>query len=822
MRHQKEGLKGKGFTLIELTVVMVIVGIIISIMAAVLPSLIQSGKIRKARVILESIDYSLQGYITANGKLPYADTDSDGQGDAGAYFGRLPYRDLGLSSGNDVWGNQIKYGVYSDLTATTTGTFCSTLSAASTATFDTSKLYITREDTTQTNIACVIVSGGQKDRDGANGFFDGLNGDDNAEYDDPERIITTSYDDLMTVASFTTVIGRHCTGGGGGSGGGGGGGGVENGYTNGCTNGVDDDGDGYVDCDDPDCAGDPVCSGGGASVTIVTTSIPAGSINGDYTTTFSATGGIIPYKWSLTDNGGFSDFYLHPYTAKLTGTFDKCPGTYTISVNVEDSTLPADGGPTTDSASFDLQLTSNLSVARTSGAGVDITWSSSGQEETFKANGGRLGDINWSLDPGGATGFTVTSTGSDTCVLKKNGTSTAGTYNFTVTATDAICPGNTADILLVVTVLSSGTGYAGAIIGVIDSLEFDTSSGFTPDIVHVSGNIYAITYRGGGGDGFIKSVEIATDGQITNAVVDTLEFDNQDGRDPEIIHVSGDVFAVTYRGRDGDGFIRTVQIAAEGQMSTSTIDSLEYDNRDGNYPSIIHISGNVYAVAYQGNGSDGFVRTVQVAANGQMPASTIDSLEFDTSNGREPDIVHVAGDIFAIAYRGPGDDGFVKTVQIAADGTITNSVIATLEYDTQNGLQPDIINTSGDVFAIVYRGDNDDGYLATITIAADGQIGAAVIDTFEYDADEGCEPNIIPIADSVFAIAYRGDNDDGFVKTVDISVTGEITEPAIDTLEFDTNRGYEPKLIHIAGDVFAVVYRGEGDDGYLKTIEIKQ
>jgi hypothetical protein len=39
----------------------------------------------------------------------------------------------------------------------------------------------------------------------------------------------------------------------------------ENSHTNGCTNGSDDDGDGDVDCDDADCAGDAACTDGGNS-----------------------------------------------------------------------------------------------------------------------------------------------------------------------------------------------------------------------------------------------------------------------------------------------------------------------------------------------------------------------------------------------------------------------------------------------------------------------------------------------------------------------------------------------------------------------------
>ncbi|MBW2108751.1 MAG: prepilin-type N-terminal cleavage/methylation domain-containing protein, partial [Deltaproteobacteria bacterium] len=109
-----------GFTLIEMAVVVVIAGIIISIVASVLPSLVQSSKVKKARAILENADNALQGYAIANYRLPFADSGTDGEEDTGVYVGNLPYRTLGLLSGTDTWGNNIKYGVYEDLTATTT------------------------------------------------------------------------------------------------------------------------------------------------------------------------------------------------------------------------------------------------------------------------------------------------------------------------------------------------------------------------------------------------------------------------------------------------------------------------------------------------------------------------------------------------------------------------------------------------------------------------------------------------------------------------------------------------------------------------------
>ncbi|MEA3437341.1 MAG: type II secretion system protein, partial [Thermodesulfobacteriota bacterium] len=161
-----------GFTLIEMAVVMVIVGIIISIMATVLPSLIHSGKIKKAQADLKRADLALQGYISATGRCPCPDTNGDGEenrNDGGTqgnpandtcaeYVGDLPYLTLGLSSPDDVWKNRIKYGVYSDLitfsTPTGSNSFCTGLdniikyydSQGDNNPPDTSKLYTTDEN----------------------------------------------------------------------------------------------------------------------------------------------------------------------------------------------------------------------------------------------------------------------------------------------------------------------------------------------------------------------------------------------------------------------------------------------------------------------------------------------------------------------------------------------------------------------------------------------------------------------------------------------------------------------------------------------------
>jgi hypothetical protein len=375
-----------------------------------------------------------------------------------------------------------------------------------------------------------------------------------------------------------------------------------------------------------------------------------------------------------------------------------------------------------------------------------------------------------------------------------------------------------------VTVTANATGEGG-IIGeikdeVLDSLEFDTVYGQTPDIINISANTYAIAYRGNGNHGFLRTIEIATDGDITNKILDSLEFDSGNCDFPDIIQVSSGVFVIAYQGSGNDGFIKTVAIASDGNIGNSIIDTLEFDTQNGREPDMIHISSDMYAIAYRGNSADGYVATVEITPEGDIDKKMTDVLEYDTSAGYYPNIIHVAGNVYAIVYRGEGGDGFITTVEINEKGKITNKVIDNLEFDTSNCYYPDIINVSGDIFAITYQGNGNDGFLKTIQIASSGDISNSVVDTLEFDPSNGREPVIIHVTGDIYAIVYRGNGNDGFVSTVEISEKGSITKSLIDTLEYDTNQGILPDIIHIFGGIFAIAYSGPGTFGFVKTIEI--
>ena len=118
----------RGFTLIELAIVLVIVTILIGGLAVPLSAQIEARRIAETRNTLEGARDAIYGYAMTHSSydpnrrlLPCPDTTGDGREDrdAGgntciAYAGWLPWVDLGTAA-QDAWGNRIRYAVHPPL-----------------------------------------------------------------------------------------------------------------------------------------------------------------------------------------------------------------------------------------------------------------------------------------------------------------------------------------------------------------------------------------------------------------------------------------------------------------------------------------------------------------------------------------------------------------------------------------------------------------------------------------------------------------------------------------------------------------------------------
>ncbi len=196
----------KGFTLIEVAIVMVILGLLIGLGAELLPMLVKQNKLKDNRVLVKEARTAIIGYTLATGRLPYASANVNGTQTTGRLSGYLPWTTLGIT-GRDPYTTTLFYAVDSHLANTTSvAQFKQRLGDLIGGTL-TPDLFC---DGTNIRAAFIVVSAGENLRadapnDDNNNRIVDIN--DNNQFASPTSTITASYDDILESVSLAYLYG---------------------------------------------------------------------------------------------------------------------------------------------------------------------------------------------------------------------------------------------------------------------------------------------------------------------------------------------------------------------------------------------------------------------------------------------------------------------------------------------------------------------------------------------------------------------------------------------------------------------------------------
>ena len=327
----------------------------------------------------------------------------------------------------------------------------------------------------------------------------------------------------------------------------------------------------------------------------------------------------------------------------------------------------------------------------------------------------------------------------------------------------------------------------------IASIEHETGGATYNSIVQVDSDTYAVAYADENNDANIATFTISADGTSIVEVA-SLKHDTGKGLYNSLVQVDSDTYALAYTGADDDGYITTFTISADG-TSITEVTSLEHDTGEALHNSLVQVDSDTYAIAYAGQNHNGHITTFTISANGSS-ITKISSLEHDAVRGTHNSFIQVDSDTYALAYCGDSQDGYITTFTITVDGSSITKV-ASLEHDLTIGYWNSFIKVDSDTYALTYRGVDVDGYITTFTITADGS-SITKVASFEYDIVKGNNNSLVKVDSDTYALAYTGEQNDGFITTFTIQSDGSMGSTTI-----SGNAGFRMMSSPISGQIYS-------------------
>ena len=366
------------------------------------------------------------------------------------------------------------------------------------------------------------------------------------------------------------------------------------------------------------------------------------------------------------------------------------------------------------------------------------------------------------------------------------------------------------------------------------ALEHDLSQGKHNSLVQVDSDTYALAYSGVDDDGFISTFTISSDG-ATITEVDSLEHDTDTNGHPinknganSLVKVDSDTFALAYTGAYQDGFISTFTIDSDGNITAvrtqSEGNNLEHDTSRGWNNSLVKVDSDTVALAYTDVWGDGIIKTFTISSDGTT-ITQVESLEHDTSSNADNSLVHVDSDIFALAYNGPDQDGFISTFSIDSDGDITaiktQSEGNNFEYDDRYGYHNSLVKVDSDtvLLAYVYSWEGSPyGKFSSFTIDSDGNI-TEVINSYTFEIGSTKYISVLQVDSDTYAVAWTNYQGYGKLTTMTINPDGTYPSQSRPLQIFDNYNSFN-SLVKVDADSIALASAGAGDDGLISTFGI--
>jgi len=332
-----------------------------------------------------------------------------------------------------------------------------------------------------------------------------------------------------------------------------------------------------------------------------------------------------------------------------------------------------------------------------------------------------------------------------------------------------------------------------------DNFEHDPDGANYNSFIQVDSDTYALAYASAkaatNNHGFIATFTISSDGETITEVA-SLRHDTNSGQHNSLVQVDSDTYALAYAGTDGDGFISTFDISSAGTITAvktqSEGNNLEHDEQTAKWNSLIQVDSDTYALAYEDDvETEGSISTFTIDSDGVITGVKTDvagtNVVHDTAFALHNSFIHMDSDLYVLASQGTGGDGFISTFTIDSDGVITavktHAAGNNVEHTLDNARHNSLVKVDSETIALAYNqmgsgGTYNEGFISTFdfSIRSPSQVGTVSTTSsgeLSWTAPTAGESDITD-----YTIQYSTDDsnwttfDDGVSTSTTATVTG--------------------------------------------------
>jgi len=234
--------------------------------------------------------------------------------------------------------------------------------------------------------------------------------------------------------------------------------------------------------------------------------------------------------------------------------------------------------------------------------------------------------------------------------------------------------------------------------------------------LHRAGDIVAIAYSHLDGTAHVCTVTVSDEGQVTDPPTSDLATTAIVQGYPSLAHVKDNVHVLMYQDGGNNGYAISVNISEAGAVTATgqpnTLIAAQYNWNN----NLIKIKDNTFICVHHGPTTTGVAAVFQCSDAGLITVPTNNIYEFEDTSCDAPWALRITDEVFAVAYTGQGGDGFLKTIKCQVGSAATWTAISTLEFDTGHCDDPVIIKRGPGVYTLCYNGPSDAGTLKTVEI----------------------------------------------------------------------------------------------------------